>query len=142
MPEELMRLVYTSIHGGMSEQELQKLTPEVRSLSNVYGISGLLVVCDEDFFVILEGSPIEVTTILANTVTDQRHHSVNILLATIANQRIFESWKVLELKDLARSEKPLAIEVKTAEFNPRVVRKEQLESTIAALAEAAHELPI
>ena len=131
-----MRLVYTSIHSGMNNDELQKLSLEARELGVGDGISGLLVVCDDDFFAILEGSPIAVTTVLINAVRDQRHHSLNVLLAETTSTRFFHSSNVIELKELARSEKPLARKVKIAELNPRLVKEEQLEDTIMALAEA------
>jgi len=142
MPQEIMRLVWTSIHGGMSNRELRKLSPEVRSLSIRFHISGLVVVCDEDFFTIIEGSPLEIITVLTRAVVDQRHHSVNVLFAGTTNQRIFEGWKILELEELARTKTPLAVEVKIAEFNPRLVQQDQLECMIAALAVAAKELHI
>ncbi len=141
MPDELMRLVYTSIHSGMNDEELQKLSLEARELGVRCGISGLLVVCDDDFFAILEGSPIAITTVLTNAVRDQRHHSLNVLLAETTNIRFFDSSKVIKLKELARSEKPLARKVKIAELNPRLVKEEQLEDTIMALAEAVQGLP-
>lgn len=136
MPQEFMRLMYTSTHGGVSKEELQSLSEEASDLNVRYNISGLLVVGEEDFLAILEGNPTVVTASLTRIARDHRHHSLNILLAGSAKGCAFHGWKVRELKEEKVDKIFLAIGGKISELNHKEIGKPRLERIILDLSKA------
>lgn len=136
MPEELMRLMYTSTHGGVSGDELQSLSEEASDLNARYNISGLLIVGEEDFLAIIEGDPTVVTAALTRISKDHRHHSLNVLLAGSTKNRDFEGWKVHALKETGFDEIFAAIGGKISELNHKEIGKPRLERIITDLSKA------
>lgn len=136
MPQELMQVMYTSTHGGVSEEELQSLSEEVFDLNARYDIGGLLVIGEEYFLVILEGDPIVVTTFLIKNAKDPRHHSLNILLAGSTKGRVFQGWKVRELKEGEPDKIFSEIGIKISELNHKEIEKPRLERIILDLSKA------
>jgi hypothetical protein len=81
MPDRLMHLAYASNHRGMSLDALHSLLGDAEGLSAKNGLTGLLVVGEEDFFQLIEGPAIEVMTSFMQIVRDTRHHNIQLLVA-------------------------------------------------------------
>ena len=95
--QQHMRVVYTSIHGGIGERARLSLIQEAAELNAKRSIAGILVVGEEDFLGVIEGTPIVVTTTLLNIARDHRHHSMNILCAETLKVRVCDYFKFLYL---------------------------------------------
>lgn len=132
--QQHMRVVYTSIHGGIGERALLSLRQEAAELNAKRSIAGILVVGEEDFLGVIECTPIVVTTTLLNIARDHRHHSMNILCAETLNARMYDDWKVLDLAELEESERRLVHRMVTATVGATQINSVELASMISALA--------
>ena len=137
MEQERIRLVYTSIHGGIGERARRSLVQEALELNAKHSIGGLLVVGEEDFFGVLEGAPIVVTNMLLNIARDHRHHSMNILLAETLKVKMCDDWKVMDLAELEESKRQLAQHMVAAAVTSTEIDSEELTMMILALTAAA-----
>lgn len=140
--QDFIRVTYISTHGGISEQDCLLLSREAGELNATHDISGLLIVGDEDFFVVLEGDPTTVTSALASIAQDQRHHSVTVLFADIVQERICKGWPLISLGHLAKSKGDTAGGIHLASFNPRQMSRQELTSAIVELAYMARDIPL
>lgn len=131
--QQLMRVVYTSIHGGIGERARLSLSQEAAELNAKRSIAGILVVGEEDFLGVIEGTPIVVTTTLLNIARDHRHHSMNILCAETLKVRMCDDWKVLNLAELGESERCLVHTMVTAAVGATRINSVELAAMISAL---------
>lgn len=131
--QQHMRVVYTSIHGGIGERARLSLIQEAAELNAKRSIAGILVVGEEDFLGVIEGTPIIVTTTLLNIARDHRHHSINILCAETLKVRVCDDWKVLDLAELEESERCLVHTMVTAAVGATQIDSVELAAMISAL---------
>lgn len=136
-PKDLMRLAFTSTHGGISEEDCLLLAHEALELNAKHRITGLLVVGNEDFFVVLEGSLMTVASALASIAGDERHHSINVLLASTVDKRICDSWRLIDLENLERGIKNICGDVDLLNFYPAEMGPRKLEAVILEFANIA-----
>jgi len=134
MSEELFRIVYRSTHGGFNKDNLEQLAEEARSLSAAYGITGFVLVEDEDFFVLLEGRPVAVVTSLACIVEDPRHEKITVLSAGTVTSRSCSGWSVLDPEQLTGAAE-LARDASGMTEGSKM-QEELLDQIVARLAEA------
>ena len=133
----LMRLVYTSTHGGINERELANLSKEAKKLHADHGISGVIVVGDEDFLVVIESEPLIVTRALTHIVKDDRHDNLTVLLANFASDRLYLDWKAIKIARVMSLEIRRPEFLSTADFNPRGMTLDQIENMVHDLSKVA-----
>lgn len=136
MSDELFQLVYRSTHGGFDKNNLQGLTHEAEGLSDTYSITGFILVEDEDFFVLMEGSPIAVVSSLACIVQDPRHDSIKVLSAEVLTKRRCLGWRVLDSEKFAGRAEFLDWKVGHGDPAALELPKHQLDAFVSWLAEA------
>lgn len=132
--QQHIRVVYTSIHGGIGKRARLSLSQEAAELNAKRSIAGILVVGEEDFLGVIEGTPIIVTTTLLNLARDHRHHSMNILYAETMKVRMCEEWKVFDLAELEESERRLVQPMVTAAVEATQIENVELAAMISALS--------
>ena len=114
----LTRIAYVSNHSGLAAGVLEDIS-EVSSFNNKRDdITGMLVVCDEDFFQILEGERTVVSECIRRIMNDVRHQKINIVFAGDAQTRLFPSWGMHNV------ERDVMLRHMTSgEFNPALISK-------------------
>lgn len=78
---QLTRLVYVSNHGGITENTLEHILAQSRHNNARDGLSGLLIVGEEDFLQWLEGGKTAVAQCFMRIMQDVRHRHIHVLLA-------------------------------------------------------------
>lgn len=95
---QLTRLVYTSHHGGTSEEALRGIFERSCINNENDGITALLIAGDEDFLQLLEGGRTAVAECMMRIMKDGRHQRIRILLAGDTGSRLLPQWSLRGLK--------------------------------------------
>lgn len=88
----LTRIAYVSNHSGLAAGVLEDISEISSSNNKRDDITGVLVVCEEDFFQILEGKRTVVSECIRRIMNDVRHQKINIIFAGDAQTRLFPVW--------------------------------------------------
>ncbi|MFN3273413.1 MAG: BLUF domain-containing protein [Paracoccus sp. (in: a-proteobacteria)] len=85
---QLTRLAYASNHGGIADDALDDILRRSRTNNDKDGITGVLVVSDEEFVQLLEGPRTAVSRCFMRIMQDVRHHHIRVLLAGAIESRL------------------------------------------------------
>lgn len=91
---QLTKLIYVSHHGGVDSEACADVLQRSRINNARDGITGALVVSDDDFMQVLEGSRTVVAKCFMRIMQDPRHRQIQILLACEINSRLFPDWSM------------------------------------------------
>lgn len=91
---QLTRLAYASNHGGIADDALDDILQRSRSNNEQEGITGVLVVSDEEFVQLLEGPRTAVSRCFMRIMQDVRHHHIRVLLAGTIESRLCSEWSM------------------------------------------------
>ena len=87
----------------MTEAVLETLLVDARIRNAALGISGLLVVGENDVVQWLEGPEPAVKGLMERIAADERHRDVTILESHPIEQRLFDSWAMLLASELSQT---------------------------------------
>ena len=90
----LARLAYASNHSGLAAGVLEDILYVSLSNNERDGITGALIVCEEDFFQILEGERTAVSACMTRIMNDPRHQKINIIFAGDVQTNLFPTWSM------------------------------------------------
>jgi len=95
-PEQLWTVVYRSRpRPGLDERVLPDLLRQARTNNQAAGISGVLVVADDEIVQWLEGPEIAVRELMAKISADPRHTDVSVMESFPVHKRLFSNWAML-----------------------------------------------
>lgn len=125
----LTQIAYVSNHSGLAAGVLEDISEISSSNNKRDDITGILVVCDEDFFQILEGERTVVSECIRRIMNDVRHQKINIIFAGDAQTRLFPSWGMhnVERDDMLRH-------MTSGEFDPALISEGEVVSLCLELA--------
>ncbi len=90
---ELCRIVYISdAVERMNEAELRKLVDRASSTNGACGVTGLLLSSGGHFIQVLEGHPMQVSSLYERIARDPRHSGVRQLMSQPDSDRLFPNW--------------------------------------------------
>jgi hypothetical protein len=130
----VMRLIYASNHGGICNKYTDEILSISRSNNSRDNITGVLIITDEDFLQLLEGSRESVTNCFARILLDNRHRNVQILYANDAGLRLFPSWSMYSIKSSRVRKHSLVTQLRQGTFNPFSVSAWEVEQAFHAVA--------
>ena len=136
---QLTRLVYTSNHGGTTNDAVENILLMSRTNNERDSITGVLVVSDEDFMQLLEGGRTEVAECMMRIMKDERHQSIHILLASEVEARLFPKWSMRCISASEIDEKIRARYWINETFDPAQMSQAAIEDLCLALAEVPEE---
>jgi hypothetical protein len=91
----MLRMVYTSkAVAPLDDPQISGLLAVSRTNNDAYGISGLLIYHQEQFFQVLEGPDEAVRRCFKRIAKDNRHDGVKILDEIEVEERAFAKWKM------------------------------------------------
>ncbi len=92
----LVRLIYASrAKGAITEDKINSIFEQSKKNNLELGITGVLCVCHDEYFVqALEGGREEVNQLYATVVKDDRHVDVTLLDYEEISERNFSGWKM------------------------------------------------
>jgi hypothetical protein len=100
----LARLIYksTAKEKATLNQGLKALEDQASSNNADRNITGLLILTGDSFLQVLEGDPIQLTSLFRNIVNDKRHADVELVTFESVAQRSFEQWgmRLIDLYDI------------------------------------------
>lgn len=93
--ESIFHLVYQSEASvDISYTDIRDILEVSRRNNSRDGITGLLIYRDGYFLQLLEGDEAKVHLILNKIRADKRNHSLQVLIETTSDQRLFEDWSM------------------------------------------------
>lgn len=91
----MQRLVYaSSATGEVSGDYLHDILRTARHNNCRDGISGMLLLVDQNFFQILEGPDDKVAACFQRIRHDPRHHGIHVFIEETADAPIFPNWSM------------------------------------------------
>jgi len=90
----LTRLIYVSKHDGIATETLDRVLQASRSNNVRDGITGALVIGEQNFLQLLEGGRAAVADCFMRIMQDTRHHDIQIICAGDAETRLFFDWSM------------------------------------------------
>jgi hypothetical protein len=93
----LLSVVYHSVRAvEMSDVDLTELLLRARHTNQAFGVTGMLLVQDDQFLQALEGPEPVVRRLLASIKRDARHEKVTVLTDEVLFSRRFPDWAMAE----------------------------------------------
>lgn len=115
LPNQLWSLVYRSRpSAGLDGPAVARMLHRARKENRAAGISGVLVMGENEIIQWLEGPELAVRQLLAKIIADPRHHSVSVMESFPVQKRLFGNWSML----LAGEEVPEAAELHRGIYLP------------------------
>jgi hypothetical protein len=91
----VFHLIYISrASQSLSYSDVQNILTTSKVNNAREGITGLLILRDDYFVQLLEGSEDAVKKLLGNIIMDQRNSSLKVLIETSSNERLFADWEM------------------------------------------------
>jgi hypothetical protein len=94
----LTKLIYASNHGGLNSGVLEDILLSSRQNNARDGITGMLVVSNDNFMQILEGDRTAVAECFMRIMQDDRHQKILVMLSCEIASRQFPSWSMKCIK--------------------------------------------
>ena len=91
---QLTKLIYASNHGGLDSEALEDILLSSQANNSRDGITGMLVVSNDNFMQILEGNRTDVSECFMRIIQDDRHHKILVLLSCGIKHRQFPDWSM------------------------------------------------
>ncbi len=82
----------SSAKKDMTAQDLEKILAQSQTNNAPLGITGLLLYHDGNFIQVLEGPEDAVRKVYNRIVQDDRHGNLHLLVARLAQTRLFPDW--------------------------------------------------
>lgn len=91
---QLTRLIYASVHGGISTEVVDEILRQSRKNNERDNITGALVVGGNHFMQLLEGGRTAVSDCFMRIMQDDRHRAIQVIYSGDAERRIFLEWRM------------------------------------------------
>jgi hypothetical protein len=136
----MIRLVYVSTCADNVElTDIQALLRAAERRNPPLGLSGMLCWSGEFFLQCIEGERAAVTKCFSWILTDNRHHSVELILSAPTQVRWFSQWG-MGFSRMLSSHQVDAPAWTGGNFNPYLLEAVELEATFERLAGQAQKL--
>jgi Sensors of blue-light using FAD len=136
----MIRLIYVSTCAdNVQLADIQALLRSAEKRNPEQGLSGMLCWSGEFFLQCLEGERAAVTACFARILTDNRHHSVELILSAPTSVRWFSRWG-MGFSRILSSHLVDMPEWKDGIVNPYLLEAAELETTFERLAGQAQQL--
>lgn len=101
---QLTRLIYTSKHLGLKPEVMDRILQKSRANNVRDLVTGALIVGQNDFMQLIEGSRFEIGKCFMRIMNDKHHHDIQIISCGDVAQRLFHEWdmhliKISRIKD-------------------------------------------
>jgi len=137
----LCRLIYKSIATAevVSNETLRDLERKSGDSNMAKGITGLLVLTENVFLQVLEGSAVDVTDLFGRISADKRHRRLELVTFEPAASRLFDEWgmRLVDLYDLPGDKRAL-MAAKYANDNGEIAIPDDPHLVYAFLLDAKH----
>ena len=138
---ETCRLIYRSIATAevVSNETLREIEAAAAKNNGATGVTGLLVLAENVFLQVLEGSPGVVNTLYLGIAMDKRHRAVELVTYESRVQPLFTEWsmRLVDLYDLPGEKRALMAE-KYGDGKGGVRVPAELQRVYALLFDAQH----
>ena len=136
----MIRLVYVSTCAdNVQLSDIQALLLAAERRNPALGLSGMLCWSGEFFLQCIEGERAAVTACFARILTDNRHHSVELILSAPTAVRWFSRWG-MGFSRMLSSNRVDSPAWTGNSFNPYLLEAVELEATFERLAGQAQKL--
>ncbi len=136
----MIRLVYVSTCAdNVQPADIHSLLKSAELRNQEKGISGMLCWSGEFFLQCLEGDRAAVTQCFSRILTDQRHHTVELILSAPTSVRWFSQWGMGFSRTMLSHRMDLP-EWTGSSFNPYLLEATDLEATFERLSKLAQRM--
>lgn len=105
-PMQVTRLVYTSKHKGLSHQAIDAIMQKSRANNVRDLITGVLIVGDNYFMQLVEGTRAEISRCFMRIMQDRNHHDIQVISCGDVSKRLFQEWN-MQLIEASRIRKEI-----------------------------------
>ncbi|TGN37807.1 BLUF domain-containing protein [Paracoccus liaowanqingii] len=134
---QLTKLIYTSNHGGLDAEACEDILLRSRTNNERDGITGTLLVTNEDFMQILEGGRTVVAECFMRIMKDDRHQQIRILLVCEEDTRMFPEWSMHSIRTSRIKRSIVSRYLIDGIFSPARMSQAAIEELCQALATSA-----
>jgi hypothetical protein len=139
--ETVFRLIYRShsrIRMGERKRELGEIFSIARSANKKAGVTGALLITDDEFVQTLEGPEPVVRELYAKINKDKRHEHVELLESGDVSARVFGRWAMAKVAADGEPDIPLLANVNKGGISPAQPRPvtEAQESVLGRMRES------
>ncbi|WP_296245790.1 MULTISPECIES: BLUF domain-containing protein [unclassified Psychrobacter] len=132
----LLRLTYISAHNPNNANiELARILEQSRRNNELNGVTGALVMNENYFLQVIEGSRATINSLLQKLINDDRHFSLRVVECHEIEQRRWSKWSMKYLTVSNQHKEDVLKFSSSAEFNPYSMTASQIRFFIEALSE-------
>lgn len=131
----LLRMTYISRYNSDNANiEVARILEQSRRNNESNGITGVLVMNENYFLQVIEGSRAVINTLLQKLIKDERHTSLRIVECHEVQQRHWSKWSMQYLTLSEQHKEDVLKFSPEAKFNPYLMTASQIKSFIKALS--------
>lgn len=134
---ELSRLIYASRHDGLGESDLDTLLEQSRYNNARDVITGALLIGEDSFLQLLEGSRKAVTQCFTRIMQDKRHSDVQIISCGGERRRIFQEWNMYRISPACIGRETMSAYLVNGIYNPALLSEFAVQDLCWTLSKTA-----
>ena len=114
----MTRLIYTSRHKGLSAAVIDNILEGSRANNVRDVVTGALVVGEDSFLQLLEGSRSAIGRCFLRIMQDKRHQDIQIISCGAERRRMFQAWNMHEITAANIKKDILSVYLVNGDYNP------------------------
>ena len=118
---EMTRLIYTSRHKGLSAAVIDNILEGSRANNVRDVVTGALVVGEDSFLQLLEGSRSAIGRCFLRIMQDKRHQDIQIISCGAERRRMFQAWNMHEITAANIKKEILSVYMVNGAYNPSLL---------------------
>ena len=131
---QLTRLIYTSKHKGLSAETVDRILQKSRANNVRDLVTGALIVGENHFMQLIEGSRLEIGRCFMRIMHDKHHHDIQVISCGDVAQRLFQEWNMHLIKTSRIKEEILSAYKINGAFNASAMSEFAIEDLCRTLS--------
>jgi len=131
---QLTRLIYTSKQQGLNAQQVDQILQKSRANNVRDLVTGALIVGEDHFMQLLEGSRLNIGKCFMRIMQDRRHDDIQIITCGDVAQRLFQEWNMHLIKASRIKEEIISTYTIGGIFDPSKMSEFAIEDLCRTLA--------
>lgn len=133
--KQIIRLIYVSNHGSICNRFANEILQVSQCNNRRDSITGVLIINDEDFIQLLEGSREAVTSCFSRILLDKRHRNVQVVCVNDASLRLFPRWSMCSVRSSRVRRVSLVAQLQAGTFDPFRASAQELQQVFQAISD-------
>jgi len=132
---QLTRLIYVSKHNGVDADTLDRILQTSRANNVRDGVTGALIIGDQNFMQLLEGDRAAVGACFMRITRDDRHQGIQVICSGDEEHRLFFEWSMHRIETSRIKQEILSRYTIDGDFDPVRMSQFAIEDLCRTLSE-------